>query len=59
MPFDALFLSAVTQEAQRVLQDGHIDKSSSRARRAHLTQLRGREGNCKVAAPRRPPSGSI
>ena len=57
MPFDAVFLSAVTQELQRVLQDGRIDKIQQPERDALILQLRGREGNCKLllsASPTHP-----
>ena len=57
MPFDALFLCAVTQELQSVLRDGRIDKIQQPERDALVLQLRGREGTCKLllsASPTHP-----
>ena len=56
MPFDALFLSAVTEELQEAV-GMRIDRVSQPARDTVVLQLRGREGSRKLllcASPNRP-----
>ena len=44
MPFDAIFLSAVTQELQQPLQGAKVDKIYQPERDTLVLQLRGSQG---------------
>ena len=57
MPMDALCLSAVRREAERLILDGRIDKIHQPSRDEILMQIRSREGACRLllsANPARP-----
>ena len=53
MPFDAIFLSAVTQELQQPLQGAKVDKIYQPERDTLVLQLRGSQG-----ANRPPPAAA-
>lgn len=48
MPFDAIFLSAVTQQIQPLILGSRIDKVQQPTRDTVLLSLRSREGTCKL-----------